>query len=395
MWPVLFKIGDLPVTNYGNLHLVALIALAFFGAVWFRRNRADGSVAVDAAIAFPFALFILGRILFVLMEYGFTRKAWTELPDLLGGGFWGGLAFLILILGAYTVVRRFPFWTTMDLFAPLLLLTQTIVKVGCFLGGCCWGGSSGAWFGLTLHPDCPKIDSYPEGPLHPVPLYDSIWAALGMVLLILWSRRRPLPGYPFLISMIWYAGGRFLTEFLRHDYIGKTEIQGLYASQLVELGAMVTAVVLIVWRFLTRKSRHRPEVPGRFVRDRELPTGYESAGSARRTFAFAIDIAPVLAVITLALLAGGRFPGAILGMAGLLYVAIQAMPARTPGMALLGLVAIDFRARKASFIRRLLRSLLLPVPLVVIVGIFRPIVSSSRQAFHDMVAGVYIVKAPR
>jgi uncharacterized RDD family membrane protein YckC len=193
----------------------------------------------------------------------------------------------------------------------------------------------------------------------------------------------------------WYAAGRFATEFLRHDYIGKTEILGLYASQLIELGAIVAAAGVMGWLLLTRKGPHTGEAQTRLVRDREPPAGFMPAGIARRTSAFVLDTTPVITAAALAQLTEGRLQGVIWVGGGLLYVVVQILPARTPGMACLGLTWVGPDGRPASPLRRLVRAVLLPVSLATLIAIFRPLASSTRQGLYDMVAGIYVQSCQR
>ena len=85
----------------------------------------------------------------------------------------------------------------------------------------------------------------PTAPVHPTFLYESIWCLVGFAILACLVKRRRFNGQIFLSYIIWYGLGRSWIEGLRTDslLIGNT---GLRASQLVAIGSVIVAAVLIV-----------------------------------------------------------------------------------------------------------------------------------------------------
>ncbi|MHC5036965.1 MAG: prolipoprotein diacylglyceryl transferase family protein [Planctomycetota bacterium] len=388
MFPFLFKIGNLPIYSYGILHLLAMIALALVSWAAFRRRGADPALAVDAAILYPYAMFLLAHWAYVLIRGDFSEgfRAFF-LPT--EGGLWGGLLFLVGGLALYARIRRFPLWEALDLWSPALLLSLAIGKVGCLLGGCCWGGPSGDFFGLHLSPECRYAHS--PGPLHPVPLYDALWASLAFLLLLVIRRRASRHGTIFLLFLIFFASGRFLTEFLREGYVGRTPMGGLYASQLVELATVILATGLLGWR--TYWGGKGSDEKGGGMRDAVLPAALVKARLWRRTAAYLLDTLWVALLPVLCLALEVRDPALLIGSGGLAFFVIQGLLPRTPGSCLLGIMHRDRFGRRVPIARRALRALLLPASLITIVGIIRPLGSRSGQAFHDMAGGVFVVNA--
>ena len=85
----------------------------------------------------------------------------------------------------------------------------------------------------------------PTAPVHPTFLYESIWCLVGFAILACLVKRRRFNGQIFLSYIIWYGLGRSWIEGLRTDslLIGNT---GLRASQLVAIGSVIVAAVLMV-----------------------------------------------------------------------------------------------------------------------------------------------------
>ena len=85
----------------------------------------------------------------------------------------------------------------------------------------------------------------PTAPVHPTFLYESIWCLAGFVILASLVKRRKFNGQIFLSYIIWYGLGRSWIEGLRTDslLVGNT---GLRASQLVAIGSVIAAAMLLI-----------------------------------------------------------------------------------------------------------------------------------------------------
>ena len=94
----------------------------------------------------------------------------------------------------------------------------------------------------------------PTAPVHPTFLYESIWCLLGFLVLAAFYKKRRFNGQIFLSYIIWYGLGRAWIEGLRTDslLIGST---GLRASQLVAIGSVIVAAVLMVIGLRSAKGK--------------------------------------------------------------------------------------------------------------------------------------------
>ncbi len=132
-------------------------------------------------------------------------------------------------------------------FAVLCMaLTYGIMRVGCFMSGCCWGRiCSLPWAVRYFNAD--SVMPIKGIPVHPVQLYD---AALGFSLfgLLLLLQKKPLwRGKLIIPTLIIYPIGRFITESFRGDsFRGEDIILGLSTSQVISAGLIVTGILLLV-----------------------------------------------------------------------------------------------------------------------------------------------------
>jgi phosphatidylglycerol:prolipoprotein diacylglycerol transferase len=132
-------------------------------------------------------------------------------------------------------------WKLADIVAPYIALGYAIVRIGCFLNGCCYGKVSAVpW---ALH--CAAGDFSLR---HPTQLYSMIGSLL--LFLILWKFRnhKQFAGFLFLLYIGLYSIMRFIVEIFRESPM---VFPWLSLAQLVciILGTMAFGLIFIFeWR---------------------------------------------------------------------------------------------------------------------------------------------------
>jgi len=174
-------------------------------------------------------------MLFRLQDGGIRGMAWY-------GGLVGGLIPFII----YLRKKNLSFWKVADMFAPYLALGYALVRIGCFLNGCCYGNITESACGVVF----PAVDAYHR---HPTQLYSSALNILLFIILISFYPRRKFPGQIFLLYVIGYSVYRFIVEFFRSNeiFIGLLSI-----GQVYTLALLVLALLAYYWI----KSRHQEGV---------------------------------------------------------------------------------------------------------------------------------------
>lgn len=115
-----------------------------------------------------------------------------------------------------------------DIFAPALALMMTIVRVGCFLGGCCYGKPTDLPWAIELH----------GARRHPTQLYELFFQLAFFGLLWYLRDRMPRPGDLMKLYLGGYAVFRFFNEFWRVNPVvalGMTVLQFICLSILLWL----------------------------------------------------------------------------------------------------------------------------------------------------------------
>ena len=258
MYPELFRIGDFTVHAYGVLLALAFLLALVLAARLAARDGLPRERIYDLGLWLLIAAIVGSKLLMLVAEPEYRDNPLRLLSlDFLrsGGVFYGGL--LAAVATAVVLVRRFrlPWWRTADAFAPAIALGQSIGRQGCFAAGCCWGKPTALPWGVTFTERGREVTGVPVGvALHPTQLYES-FAALAILLLLLWlHRRKKFDGQVVLVYGVLYAAARFTIEFFRDDprgdILGLTSLTGLSTSQIISLlvGAASLCALLLRWR---------------------------------------------------------------------------------------------------------------------------------------------------
>lgn len=158
-----------------------------------------------------------------------------------------GLAFVLCVLVAKRHGAKIR--DVADATAPGIALGLIFGRIGCFLGGCCYGQTcEPAWWATP-----PGWYGYPVGgvPRYPTALLSAL-NAFALFWALRWLyQRRAFRGEVFLALLVLYAPGRYLIEALRADPRGGAG--GLSTSQL---GVLLTGgPALLLWVALRVRGR--------------------------------------------------------------------------------------------------------------------------------------------
>ena len=93
--------------------------------------------------------------------------------------------------------------------------------------------------------------------VHPCFLYESLWCAIGFVILHFLSKKRKFDGQIFLTYIAWYGLGRFFIEGLRTDSL---MFGRLRVSQVLAGLCVIISVILILSIFQKIKRSGIPAV---------------------------------------------------------------------------------------------------------------------------------------
>jgi phosphatidylglycerol:prolipoprotein diacylglycerol transferase len=256
------------VDAYPLAHLLAFITMVTLTARRYARAVGPPAPVLDVfLVAVPAALlgahYVAGwtsghparNPLDTLAVYR-ALDAWSSA----GKSAYGGLVVGIGVAALTARLRSLPVGALFDAAAPGLAVGATIARVGCFLGGCCYGRPTASFLGVHFpdgHLGMAKLATGDPRGLHPTQLYLAAASlSIAAVLAIVDARRRR-PGDLFRLGAGLYAVTTLAIEFLRDDP-GRWFAAGLSHSQWISLAvlgvlcatlarrALVTAIAAIV-----------------------------------------------------------------------------------------------------------------------------------------------------
>lgn len=254
MYPYIQLFGR-AIPSYGLCMAAGILLSSYIAAAGAKRQRLDiNSLIVIAACAVGMGLF--GAKIFYLfascnIEAVLARMLKGDISDLTSGGqvFYGGLIGGVAgaLIGGIIAGEKERFSEYCNVLALSIPLGHAIGRVGCFLGGCCYGVPYTGICAVTF-PKAGVIE-----PVFPVQLLEAA-LDIGIFFLLHKAGEKMRQGFRLLyMYLVMYSAVRFMLEFLRGDEIRGIQ-QGLSTSQWVSIGLFVCGTILL----LADARRKRP-----------------------------------------------------------------------------------------------------------------------------------------
>ncbi len=254
--------GSFTIHWYGVLIALGMILAFIYGI----RRAKDFDLNVDAMldialVTIPIA--ILGaRLYYVLSPNQIDQYLANPLSMLYiwegGLGIYGGVIFAFVFGPLICRWRKQSPLAMMDIASLGFLIGQAIGRWGNFVNQEAFGGNTTLPWGMTG--DIIQAGTHGTGydtalPVHPTFLYESLWCALGFLLLHIVSKRfYQFKGQIFCGYIVWYGIGRFLIESTRTDSL---VIGTMKTSQLVAAVAVIGGG--IAYWLLSRRAKALPK----------------------------------------------------------------------------------------------------------------------------------------
>jgi phosphatidylglycerol:prolipoprotein diacylglycerol transferase len=215
-----------------------------------KKEGHDENDAIVFLLLVAIGIFFGGHILYGIVNYqsaryiiddffqsASLRQIFLDFVNLFGGSvFYGGLLGGLFVTYLYLHKKK-DMRYLIDFSAPAIPLFHFFGRIGCFLGGCCFGVES--TFGLTFRHSI--VDIANNVNRFPVQLLE---AAFNLCLFLLLNKVRSKnakQGKVLYLYLLLYSAGRFFIEFLRgDDYRGGIWL--LSTSQWISIIVFVIAL---------------------------------------------------------------------------------------------------------------------------------------------------------
>ncbi|MBQ4322697.1 MAG: prolipoprotein diacylglyceryl transferase [Clostridia bacterium] len=254
----------------GMYPVMALIGGLLGGFVFcyeLRRRGKDDNDGIVFLLFTALGCFVGGAILYSLTLYE-NYALFLQVTDfssfikafgtVFGGSvFYGGLIGGMLTGLLVIKVKKLDRALYTDLGAILAPLFHSIARIGCFLGGCCYGVESE--FGFTAHGN-PLVPAVNDVSRFPVQLLESVGTLLICILIYVLYRKGKMKGHLFFLYLGLYAVLRFSDEFLRGDEIRGFVFGNISTSQFISMFmAAISLVGLTLYVVGKRKKQPNGE----------------------------------------------------------------------------------------------------------------------------------------
>ena len=152
------------------------------------------------------------------------------------GGLIGAVCTLYFLLKVFSGKTEYSIRQWFDILTVPFILFHSCGRVGCFLGGCCYGKTTDCCIGVVF-PANADLGIIAEGTRrYPTQLFEV--AALFMILAIVLKVRKKFETY-----LICYAIMRFIIEFFRGDNRGYI-VGSVSPAQIISISIVICIVLL-------------------------------------------------------------------------------------------------------------------------------------------------------
>ena len=158
-----------------------------------------------------------------------------------GIAIYGGVLGAIAGMAVFSKIKKIKFLAVLDVILMVFLIGQSIGRWGNFFNREAFGAPTEAFFRMGLFNTKTGGWEY----YHPTFLYESVWNAIGFVILASLCSKRKYDGQVALGYAAWYGLGRSIIEGLRMDslYWGPVRV-----SQVLAAVTCLAAVSILVWQ---------------------------------------------------------------------------------------------------------------------------------------------------
>ena len=244
--PKYLQIGPLMIYYYGVIIAFGLILAVLYGCKRSKEFGIREDDVVDGVLWItPFAI-VCARAYYVAFSWPRYAVNPIEVFYIWEGGLaiYGGVLGALVGVLVFCRIKKIKFVALLDLVLIGFLIGQSIGRWGNFMNREAFGAETASFLRMGLLNGITGTVTY----YHPTFLYESVWNAVGFVILHFASKRRRYDGQMALMYAAWYGLGRTFIEGLRTDSLwwGPFRISQLLAA--VSCFAAVIALLVLSFK---------------------------------------------------------------------------------------------------------------------------------------------------
>ena len=237
------EIGSFNIYFYGMIIALGMVLAVFYAS---RRSKEFGIKEDDLLDAVlwvtPFAI-VCARAYYCVFSWESYAANPLSVFNIREGGLaiYGGVLGAAVGVAVFCKIRKIRLTALLDLAALGFLIGQSMGRWGNFFNREAFGAETTSFLRMGLMNRYTGQVTY----YHPTFFYESVWNALGFLLLHQFSKKRQYDGQVALGYAAWYGLGRAIIEGLRTDslYLGPFRV-----SQLLAAISCVAALSVLVYQ---------------------------------------------------------------------------------------------------------------------------------------------------
>ncbi len=253
MHPI-FKLGILEIPAYGSIIFIGLVVGTLIAAFTAKKYQIEKLDIVLSTILATVGLLVGAKLVYFI-------TVMKDLPTVyrisehnlifvvyyaLGGYvFYGGLIGALCGYLFYAKWFKLDFGSLINVITPVIPLVHAFGRIGCFMGGCCYGIHYHGPFSVHF-PYNQFVEELGPAERFPVQLLEASLNFLLFLVLFFYARKVRKSGQILGIYLIGYAVIRFSLEFLRGDLNRGVWLFGISTSQIISLLLIPLGIYMIV-----------------------------------------------------------------------------------------------------------------------------------------------------
>ncbi len=254
--PVILRLGSLELRWYSLAIMLAVVAAVLITAHQGKKKGIATGEIYSLAISVVVAGILGARLFHVIDNFGYYINNPSQIVQFQGLAIWGALLGGGVALIFYARSRHLSMGRLADAITPGLLVAQIIGRLGCIINGDAYGGiTSLPWAFIYTHPGASIPGNLFGMPTHPYPVYEIIWNAIVLLVILRLGRRFKKDGLVFLSYLSLYSLGRFALTFARQE---NQFFWGLQQAQIIALVAFLISFIALI--YFTKVRRVSEEV---------------------------------------------------------------------------------------------------------------------------------------
>src|SRR4030067_3497272 len=188
MEPTLFEIGSASVFSFPFMLSLAYVISTLLAIGVCNKQVISLRNIFGLCITVQISGTIGSRLLFAINNYSQFRSNVGAIfrPSPGGFAFIGGLFAGTLAAIVYLKLAKLSFWQVSDCAVTPIAIGISISKIGCFLGGCCYGKETSSFLGVRFPPNSLAAQKYGFPHLvHPAQLYEAAASTVILAIIVL------------------------------------------------------------------------------------------------------------------------------------------------------------------------------------------------------------------